>query len=323
MNQHCVEAGTQQIQVETCKNLAAQCKTEHAVVGQQPDMRISVVQGNRVNHKYFKAKAQDPTQILNKALTLIFPPRFLDNLMSEQLIDANTANKWLLEYRKYLVLAYLTDQMISPSEQVDQVWHLHMTYTQHYRATYQTLIERDFKHSPSAGGSSEGKKFQNIYGDTLDFYKAVFLMDAPTDVWESVKQRFEMKNFEFRNINLYRLAVLYSMKVNNPNFLARTPPQVPTAPPPSNLKALPANQKKMMLRRNKRNKFKNQNQNYGWRNQYHGDTYYVYHHHSYSSHSSDDHHYHGRHDRRYRNDDYDYYGPDYLCGGGLIIIGNP
>eukprot|EP00344_Euplotes_crassus_P008369 CAMPEP_0197011378 /NCGR_PEP_ID=MMETSP1380-20130617/58233_1 /TAXON_ID=5936 /ORGANISM="Euplotes crassus, Strain CT5" /LENGTH=37 /DNA_ID= /DNA_START= /DNA_END= /DNA_ORIENTATION= len=35
----------------------------------------------------------------------------------------------------------------------------------------ETLVEREFKHAPSSGGSAEGKKFENIYQDTLDFYK--------------------------------------------------------------------------------------------------------------------------------------------------------
>ena len=87
-------------------------------------------------------------------------------------------------------------------------------YTQHYRATCKTLVEHDFKHSPSEGGKSEGQKFENIYEDTLSFYKSIFTVEAPPDVWETTQQRFDMKNFSFRTINLYRLAVLYSMKVN-------------------------------------------------------------------------------------------------------------
>jgi len=322
MNKHCVEAATQEIQTETCKNLASQCQKDFTVAGQSIDPRITIVQGNNVNHKFFKANILTPMEILNKVLTLVLPQRLMNNLMSEQLIDINIANKWIVEYKKFLVMAYLSDSMISPSEQVDQVWHLHMTYTQHYRATCQTLLEKDFKHAPSPGGSSEGKRFEGIYQDTLDFYQEVFLVSAPEDVWESQKQRFKNKNFEYRNINLYRLAVLYSMKVANPNFLQRSAPPVPKAPPAGqNLKALPPQQKKMILRRNKRNKYKNQNQKYGWRNQYHGDTYYVYQDYSYSSRGSHrgDHNDHGR----CRNDDYDYYGPDYMVGGGLIIIGNP
>jgi hypothetical protein len=202
-----------------------------------------------------------------------------------------------------------------------------MTYTQHYRATCKTLVEHDFKHSPSEGGQSEGQKFENIYGDTLSFYKSVFTIDAPVDVWESTQQRFDMKNFSFRTVNLYRLAVLYSMKVANPNFL------VPTAPPPKpaiqNPKELPIIQKKVILRKNIREKNQQTNVNYGWRNNYrHSNTVYV--NNSYERNHWDHHHdYHDgcincrREDRYCRNHDYDYYGPDYMMGGGLIIIGNP
>ena len=351
MNMHCVEAGSERIHVETCKKLANQARNAFTVVSDPVDVNIKVIEGNLVNHPYFVKKSKDPATVLNRALSLIFPDNFVQNLMKEQLIGFNTANRWLLEYRKYLVLAYFIDKMISPSEQVDQVWHLHMTYTQHYRATYQTLIERDFKHAPSSGGSSEGKKFEDIYLETLKFYKAMFLICPPDDVWETPQQRFEMRNFEYRNINLFRLAVLYSMKVANPNFLMPKVPTVPSAPPHKKLKTLPPQQKKFILRRNRRNRYKNQNKNYGWRGYYRGNTYADPNRYSKrkdssssSSHSENisdedshraDNSKHdkskdGHRDRRdshdhrcHRNDEYDYYGTPYFMGGGLIIIGNP
>ena len=66
------------------------------------------------------------------------------------------------------------DVIISPSEQVDQVWHLHMTYTDNYRQFTTDFLEKPFKHSPSAGGTSEGNKFKEIYGETLKFYREIF-----------------------------------------------------------------------------------------------------------------------------------------------------
>jgi hypothetical protein len=345
MNSHVVDSVTNHIQVETCKNLAAQAMNDFQFKSDSIQPLVNVITGNSVNHSYFKQRSQDPKTILSKALTLVFPPRFLDNLMHEQLIDVNTANKWLLEYRKYLVMAYLSDQMISPSEQVDQVWHLHMTYTQHYRATCDTLVEREFKHAPSSGGSSEGDKFKSIYADTLSFYRAIFLLDAPSDVWEPIDTRFDNKNFEFRNINLYRLAVVFSMKTINPNFLYPATPGVPCIPTKSasDMKSLPPSQKKFIVRRNKRNKFKNQKENYGWRNNYHDPYYHGYYvDYSYSSRSSrighrsrsgshDGHRgkneehkgQHSKDNRTCRNEEYDYYGPPYMVGGGLIIISNP
>ena len=207
MNKHWVEAGSQEIQIITCKNLANQWKKYHTVSSPPIGRKINVAKDSKVIHPYFKARAQTPLQILDKSLKLLFPARFMEILMNEQMIDINTANKWVLEYRKFLTMAYLTDYMISPSEQVDQVWHLHMTYTHHYRATWKTLIEKEFKHSPSEGGSSEGQKFEDIYEDTLSFYESVFTINPPADIWESTQQRFDMKNFSYRTVNLYRLAV--------------------------------------------------------------------------------------------------------------------
>lgn len=103
-----------------------------------------------------------------------------------------------------------------------------MTYTYEYREFSKRIFGKEFLHSPSGGGSSEGKKFENIYQETLNFYKEVFMMDAPQHIWETVEQRFDMKNFSFRNVNFYRLAVLYSMKAINTNFLAA--PVTPTPP---------------------------------------------------------------------------------------------
>ena len=113
-------------------NLAIQWRNEYTVSSPPIDKNIMITQDSNVPHQYFKARAQTPLQILDKSLKLLFPAKFTDNLMNEQMIDINTANKWILEYRKFLIMAYLTDNMISPSEQVDQVWHLHMTYQENF-----------------------------------------------------------------------------------------------------------------------------------------------------------------------------------------------
>ena len=289
--------------------------------------KISVIPGRVVQNNVYKQRVLEPAAALNKVLSLVFPPRFLDNLMNEQLIDINTANKWLLEYRKFLVLVYFSNGDVYPSEQVDQVWRLHASYTQHYRLTYQTFLERDFKYFDPNGYYHDTSNKGVFYSNSLSLYKAIFLIDTPGEVWETPENRFAPKNIEFMNINLYRLAVLYSLKVVSPNFLyPGGAPPVPTAPQ-TNLKSLPVNQKKFIVRRNKRNKFKNQQQSYGWRDNYdgayYGGNYHHHHDHSHSS-SSDDHN--DRYERdghRCRNRDHDYYGPNYMVGGGLIIIGNP
>jgi hypothetical protein len=42
------------------------------------------------------------------------------------------------------------------------------------------------KHTPSLGGKEEGSKYDEMYSQTLQFYKALFGSDAPSEIWETV-----------------------------------------------------------------------------------------------------------------------------------------
>ena len=47
-------------------------------------------------------------------------------------IDDRYAERVVAEYKRFVFLLVCSDQMLAPSEDVDQVWHLHMTYTRSY-----------------------------------------------------------------------------------------------------------------------------------------------------------------------------------------------
>lgn len=79
------------------------------------------------------------------------PQKLIYYLMRENLIDQTIANEWVFEYRKFLYLAFISTQPVSPSEQVDQVWHLHQTMTEHYRSFSFSIFGKWFKHVPSMG----------------------------------------------------------------------------------------------------------------------------------------------------------------------------
>ena len=49
------------------------------------------------------------------------------------IIEGVTASRWIVEYIKFIVLSTLSKSELFPSDIVDRVWHLHMTYTTHYR----------------------------------------------------------------------------------------------------------------------------------------------------------------------------------------------
>lgn len=164
-----------------------------------------------------------------------------------------------------------------------------------------------------------------------------------------------MKNFSFRNVNFYRLAVLYSMKAINTNFLAApVPEKTPTPPMETEKKIMEKQKKEKVTKKNKkkvkknirkklRHKYKGNKEKKGWRKNYrhyhYEDHYYYGYYHDYSSfsfssHSCSDHSI-GEGDRNFprtsikedardqQKDEHCIEGDAVLVGGGLMILPNP
>ena len=68
------------------------------------------------------------------------------------------------EYKRFLYLGCVCTRKVSPSEAVDQAWHLHLTYTESYwtRLCGETL-GRPFHHGPSKGGKEQAEVFNGLY----------------------------------------------------------------------------------------------------------------------------------------------------------------
>lgn len=95
------------------------------------------------------------------------------------------------EYRRFLLLAATSDQVVSPSEQVDQAWHLHLTFTRNYwQGLCEQLLGRPLHHEPSRGGADEQRKYRRLYQETLTLYEHVFGHPPPSDIWSNVETRF-------------------------------------------------------------------------------------------------------------------------------------
>lgn len=101
------------------------------------------------------------------------------------------AHKVVREYKRFCVLAMASGHHVTPSEAVDQAWHLHLTYTRSYweRFCGETL-GRPLHHEPTSGGSSEGVKFHDWYSETLKSYERLFGEKPPTDIWPDSASRF-------------------------------------------------------------------------------------------------------------------------------------
>ena len=121
--------------------------------------------------------------------------------------EQEIANRVIDEYKRFLYLLATQDEPLTPSDQVDQAWHLHLAYSQHYwDVLCGEILGRPLHHGPTEGGSDEQAKFEYWYERTLTRYKHVFGKEPPSDLWPSPAERF--RDVEaFQRVNTARTVV--------------------------------------------------------------------------------------------------------------------
>lgn len=96
----------------------------------------------------------------------------------------------ILEYRRFLYLAMTAGHIVTPSDQVDQAWHLHLTYTRSYwQRLCGEVLGQPLHHTPTSG-SSETPKYHGLYEKTLATYRRTFGQEPPPDIWPRTTHRF-------------------------------------------------------------------------------------------------------------------------------------
>ena len=94
---------------------------------------------------------------------------FSTRLASENFWTKNFTEIAILEYKKFMYLAATSSSMVSPSEIIDKVWHLHLVYTESYN-DFCKLLGKQIKHIPSTHNKKEISKFLDKYkGTPLDW----------------------------------------------------------------------------------------------------------------------------------------------------------
>jgi len=117
---------------------------------------------------------------------------FLARLARENGWSHSYAKRCILEYKRFIYLAATSATPMTPSDQVDQVWHLHLTYTESYwHELCGAILKRPLHHGPTRGGSKEAIKYKAQYQSTLDRYHQVFNEKPPSDIWLDSHRRFE------------------------------------------------------------------------------------------------------------------------------------
>ncbi len=113
-------------------------------------------------------------------------------------------NKWsefyaltvIEEYKKFLFLCATDSRGVTPSDAVDQAWHLHLTYTSSYWGDLcRDTIGKELHHNPTLGGQEERDKFFDYYRHTLQLYQEKFGESPPEDIWPPPEKRFKQTDF--------------------------------------------------------------------------------------------------------------------------------
>lgn len=116
---------------------------------------------------------------------------FAERLARENGWEHAYAERVLEEYRRFLYLSFTHPGPLTPSDAVDQAWHLHLTYSEHYwNILCKYVLGGPLHHQPTRGGASEARKYRECYARTLELYYESFDQLPPEDVWPDVESRF-------------------------------------------------------------------------------------------------------------------------------------
>ncbi len=117
---------------------------------------------------------------------------FSKRLARENGWTAAHARRVIEEYKRFVFLALHAGHPVTPSDAVDQAWHLHLTYTQSYwEDLCENILHRRLHHTPTRGGRRESDKYADLYGRTLQAYRDFFGEAPPADIWPAPEARFE------------------------------------------------------------------------------------------------------------------------------------
>ncbi len=116
---------------------------------------------------------------------------FAARLARENRWSLSHAERVIGEYKRFCYLAVTAGHQVTPSDAVDQAWHLHLTYSRDYWTIFcPEVLSCDLHHGPTKGGAAERARFYQQYAETLAAYEAAFGETPPGDIWPSAHRRF-------------------------------------------------------------------------------------------------------------------------------------
>lgn len=311
------KADPQTLDLSECMKLAKKAAKSVTLTCEYTQPDLEPITGFDCEDPWYKARDMDPAEAYAHVQSMKFPACFKEDLMRTNLVDSNTAEKWIFEYKLFLTMGYTAGKVITPSEETDQVWHLHQTYTRHYRKSMAKYLKKKFKHQPTLGGQAENEKWDECYNGTTHFYESLFGVHPPDEVWGSSQERFAPEKFMFRNVNLFRLAVMLTVSHLDKDFLVLENSILRPSVKNSDSVSEEYSKNCMEIRKNIREGYIAEDLKFGWRIHYNGSGYFdVW------DWGHDDWEWLPENIKPVKEvKDYGYKGPHYLVAGGVLFTG--
>jgi hypothetical protein len=124
-------------------------------------------------------------------------PNFARRLAREQRWSAAFTSGAIAEYRRFCFLAVTAPQPVTPSEEVDEVWHLHLLHSRHYWDIWcGQVLQTALHHDPTPGGAAALAWHREQYAQTLLAYEQTF-GPPPEAYWPATHRRFAPRRTSF------------------------------------------------------------------------------------------------------------------------------
>lgn len=161
-----------------------------------------------------RATSDSTAELWGRIQAFRFDPLTVDSPFAARLARENAwtlghTGRAMCEYRRFLFLALVAGHPVSPSDAVDQVWHLHLLDTRSYWGRLcPQVLGRTLHHVPSRGGAEERVRLLVDYDRTLASYRRLFGEEAPADLWPPSEVRFRADLHRFQRIDIRRYWLL-------------------------------------------------------------------------------------------------------------------
>ena len=127
-----------------------------------------------------EAHSFEPPHPLNFTIRLARDHRWSDDF----------ARGAVMEYRRFCFLAMVSAVAVTPSEEIDEVWHLHLTYSRDYWDSWcREVLRKPLHHDPTSGSADDRAAHCTQYAETLHLYERYF-GPPPAAFWPATHARF-------------------------------------------------------------------------------------------------------------------------------------